>query len=228
MISPPNNPPLITADALPYSTTITATGVRINDQLNDLVETAYDSTKNCESFLFSIPTNGNKYIQSILAMNHPLDEETQKRLVSLVNNRIVMKSQVRLTNTHYSQEVLRRAQWLKLLNVKPKSWKNHQCITWLNENKLTASENIFVRSKLESYLKEKEQLREDNVQLASANEKFSKNHRKKFRLFHAFFHERFRYIDEYYHPNLVHTINVIVTGIFLSILSLLIDAFSNK
>ena len=123
MTTRPNPLPQISADAQANNTTATATGERINQELNEYVIPAYDSSKNCETYLSSISPDDKQYIQVLLVMCHPFDNEIQKRIDNLIEIKVFSKNTVRQTSERFIAEVRRRAGWLKLQNVRPKSWR---------------------------------------------------------------------------------------------------------
>ena len=97
MISHSTNLPQNTIDAQVNSTSATASGVRITHEINDLVLPVYDTSKNCQTFLSSIPSDDKSYLQVLLVMCHPIDDEYQKRIQNLINIKALSKKAVRLS-----------------------------------------------------------------------------------------------------------------------------------
>ena len=88
MTTRPNSLPQISAGAQDNTTTAIATGERINQELNEYVIPAYDGSKNCETCLSSISPDDKQYIQTLLMMCHPFDNEIQKRINNLIKIKV--------------------------------------------------------------------------------------------------------------------------------------------
>ena len=114
-----------------------------------------------------------------MAMCHPPDEETQKRIDALLSKNNILKSKLYPNSHCLIAEIERRASWLNLSDIKPKSWDNHKCKQWIEENKLSSHELELTKSKLETYLKEKESSQAEKIQQAATNEILNKHNRKK-------------------------------------------------
>ena len=103
--------------------------------------TSYDNTQNCDNFLSSIPPDNDNYIQSVLVMVSPIDKETQKQFDSLYTKKIVMKSEVRLTNKngdwscikeleeildHFNDLITKEKEIVDKCELKLTAWEKHQ------------------------------------------------------------------------------------------------------
>ena len=153
MSSQPNNPLQNDIVAQANSTSVSATGRRITQEMNDCVLSVYNTSKNCQTFLSSVPPDDKSYLRILLVMCHPLDNEAQKRIQNLINIKVLSKKAVRQTSDCYIDEVRRRAGWLKTKNGKRKYWRIHQCKESIEENVLNPSKHNFAKTQLENYLK---------------------------------------------------------------------------
>ena len=125
-------------------------------------------------------------------MLSPIGSHLQERLDKLISSKVLTRKKTKASSNHLIEEVKCRAGWLKIQNVKPKHWKNHKCIKWLEENKLNMSELVYVNAKIDSYLKEKENDQVEIQQQQTVNEILTKHNRQKLRLYHAIFHDKLR------------------------------------
>ena len=187
-----NHPCSISTNSQVNSTTIATAGGGFGEESTEDATVCYNIANNCETFLSSISPEDDSYILSILAMSHPLGNEMKSRMHSLFDSRVLTKSMMRITNDIYIGEVKRRIEWLNLKSIKFKNWRNPKCKEWLEATPLTASELTVANSKLDSYFKEKEDKSKEMQEQAETNEILNKVNRKRFRLLHAVFHDRFR------------------------------------